>query len=95
MKRILLIITMLLLVTPTPAFCGGNWGRALGDALPKALDNISKMQQMEIQEDENRRAEERQQKEMRQREQMTDYKCMNDCFDAGYSFFYCKKICSY
>lgn len=25
----------------------------------------------------------------------TDYKCMNDCTSAGYSYGYCKRICSY
>ena len=26
---------------------------------------------------------------------MTDWTCMSDCQDKGYSYFYCKKICSY
>ena len=25
----------------------------------------------------------------------TDYKCMSDCLDRGYSYQLCKKICSY
>jgi len=25
----------------------------------------------------------------------TDYRCMNDCLERGYSYKYCKKACSY
>lgn len=95
MKKLIIISTFILLLMATPAFCGGNFGRALGDALPKALDDISKMQQMEMQEREMRLREQESKRLRNERHEMTDYKCMNDCFDAGYSFFSCTKTCSY
>ena len=91
MKKLIIISTFLLLLMPTSAFCG-NLGRALGQALPQAIDNISKIKQMEMQEREMERME---QEERMRYESRTDFKCMRDCLDAEYSFFYCKKVCSY